>query len=759
MPCDSTTADTCESQAGGVDERERSGLQPFKCNKRDKHFSQKEGSDNHEGTPALEKRFECNQCGKCFRHKGNLNQHKISHSGVKAFKCNYCNRCFGHKGHLNEHQRIHTGERPFKCDQCNRSFSRAGILQQHKLTHTGEKPYNCTECGRRFNRLGLLNQHVKAHVAEKRAGIVLLPSTMQSQTMAENYDLTENVSQRQAWSIDQPERTGELALKSSKTSNKSCTQEDQNVRTREEKSFQCDHCGKCFSHKWNRDKHSKTHTEEKRFGCNQCDKSFARKGNLNQHKRIHTDGKSFICDYCFKGFSHKGHLNEHKRIHTGEKPFRCDQCEKRFTRNSLLKQHKRTHARKSRVTICGSIQPALACGKSGDTCEGQSGNVGKEVKDENTGLCSNKLIECSEQKENLSQHERTITEETSFQCKQCDMSFSLKENLDKHLITHDKTLKCNYCNKLFKHKGHLNEHKRIHTGEKPFKCTLCEKRFNRRALVKQHHRTHLKQKQREIPSVPSVIQPNIAPMNSELRSAQGGNVNEQEATREQPRCKSLVQKDADPRERSHTQKKKEKVFQCNYCSKCFDHKGHLNEHRRIHTGEKPYSCALCEKRFHRKSILSQHLKVHRKMDSVKYTQSDQSSGNHGNEMVATDTHTEQQFVNESHFNTLSNKNEKYLNGEQSGWSKPQSGLILETSPQQHKVNTFSDCELGDKVEIQEEILEKKAKRVDTTENSSKSVLHFVTLHYLTLGYVALHCIALHCTALHYITLHNKNNFV
>ncbi|NXU13914.1 ZBT45 protein, partial [Pardalotus punctatus] len=68
------------------------------------------------------------------------------------------------------------------------------------------------------------------------------------------------------------------------------------------------------------------------------------------------------------------------------------------------------------------------------------------------------------------------TGEKPHQCSVCWRSFSLRDYLLKHMVTHTgvRAFQCGVCCKRFTQKSSLNVHMRTHRPER-FQCRLCTK--------------------------------------------------------------------------------------------------------------------------------------------------------------------------------------------------------------------------------------------------------------------------------------------
>ncbi|CAH1397766.1 unnamed protein product [Nezara viridula] len=168
-------------------------------------------------------------------------------------------------------------------------------------------------------------------------------------------------------------------------------------------------------------KSSQSQLPEEQYPCKLCPRSFTRVGSLNYHlSRKHSgDNKRsaeefpYLCPTCGNRYKSSTQLCRHRRWECGKEPmFQCQLCIKKFHHRHGLKQHMKLHIAKNE---------ALGTGK-GSYASFQ--------------FCCEKCGRGYKLRSSLNNHIRwECGKEPVFPCSVCDVRFTHKGNLKKHILT------------------------------------------------------------------------------------------------------------------------------------------------------------------------------------------------------------------------------------------------------------------------------------------------------------------------------------
>ncbi|XP_072745990.1 uncharacterized protein [Anoplolepis gracilipes] len=370
----------------------------FQCFTCDKMYEKWSSLDIHEATHRIDKPYLCDLCGKSFKHSNNLRGHKRIHldeSIKKRHMCEVCGNAFRSRFHLREHMNQHDGNRAYSCEQCGKAFYKRIQLRQHKLSH-GSNKHVCSICGATFNRRGNMNMHMKRH------------DVIEAYTCSVCAYKCKSMSELK---IHRKKHTEEEIVDSIK---KKCN--DKEI-------WRCNVCNKVFSKRTLLINHERIHEDDKSYECDECGKKLASKSSLLYHKKsMHLKERPHMCHYCGNSFVSKETRLIHERIHTGERPYVCKVCNMRYRCSSNLSQHMKIHT---------GLKPHKChyCNK-GFTRKGA-----------------------------LLVHERIHTGVKPYPCETCGRSFSQKNDMLKHVKTHNgKLIQCSQCNEIFQRKKDMLKH-------------------------------------------------------------------------------------------------------------------------------------------------------------------------------------------------------------------------------------------------------------------------------------------------------------
>ncbi|KAF0905410.1 hypothetical protein E2562_004387 [Oryza meyeriana var. granulata] len=211
------------------------------------------------------------------------------------------------------------------------------------------------------------------------------------------------------------------------------------------------------------------------FACHidGCPFSYSRKDHLNRHLLTH-QGKLFACpvEGCNRKFSIKGNMQRHvQEMHKDGSPcesrkeFICPEvnCGKTFKYASKLQKHEESHVKLdySEVICC---EPG--CMKAFTNLECLKAHNESFHRHVVCDVCGTKQL-----KKNFKRHQRMhegscVTERVQCHFKDCNLSFSKKSNLNKHI-------------------------KAVHKQKRPFVCGFagCDKSFSYKHVRDNHEKS------------------------------------------------------------------------------------------------------------------------------------------------------------------------------------------------------------------------------------------------------------------------------
>lgn len=243
----------------------------------------------------------------------------------------------------------------------------------------------------------------------------------------------------------------------------------------------------------------------------------------------------------------------------------------------------------------------------------------------------------------LKQYHYTYNDEKAcYSCNTCDVEFAAKEDVEKHIETHEEKFKCKNCHMIFndpyKFCVHVYSHtkdeykcpycnfstersssilshiNRLHLQKFPYSCRYCGKKYINARDHKEHESSHLSdEKQFEC----VVCQKKFA-FSSYLHMHQVRfhrvNIDGILLKNQCEICRKVFSKAKTLQNHSLKHNKgtmpKPKTHLCDLCGKGYQNKSKLNCHYRVHTGYKPYKCKYCDKDFTKKDYLNMHERIH-----------------------------------------------------------------------------------------------------------------------------------------------------
>ena len=183
------------------------------------------------------------------------------------------------------------------------------------------------------------------------------------------------------------------------------------------------------------------------YKCTNCHKAFYCFSDFKRHQMLHLSEKRYKCSLCSLSFTNLYQRNRHSFLYHRLSFYKCNSA----NRLSLILS-------KSSQSLTSSTQPQKLE-------QSETFIVTKETDDKS------KMSDYSSFQRNrlpINESKNGLHNLNSFQCQQCDQSFSKEERLLQHNSTHsqhdqhEKPLSCQFCQKRFLTNSALSVHLKVH---------------------------------------------------------------------------------------------------------------------------------------------------------------------------------------------------------------------------------------------------------------------------------------------------------
>ena len=234
------------------------------------------------------------------------------------FSCKYFTQGFTFKGERDRHVERH--ERPFRCTDRDCTGFIIGFATKAQLDrHLKETHSDSTDQDYSFPTEEEVNQSLigyspetSAEPEETQPFVVQDPDSDPEPELEPGLEPEpESESETQADNAAQPAQSSRPTK-----------------RTKRLSEYECSHCGKKFTKRWNWQSHLRTHGPSQIFACHECGTTCAREGDLKRHMKLHMGENAFMCGGvlengqawgCGQSFIRADILRNHHKSKKGKK--------------------------------------------------------------------------------------------------------------------------------------------------------------------------------------------------------------------------------------------------------------------------------------------------------------------------------------------------------------------------------------------------------------------------------------------------------